>query len=424
MQLVRGREAHRRSDETIVKRFPPMMKSLAAKGLRALFLLVVTLLLGFAGACLAAPSGSELEEQLKKEESRLAELQGQVTLHRKKLNEAAVKEKGVLSKLQEFNEKVALTGQRINVMQIKQKRVEIRIAELTKEIVYTEGQLGELKEALAARLNAIYRYGGVAELNLFFSSSTINEAIVSSYLLTRIADQDKEIYGKYMDRIRRLDQSRRDLGLQTKRLAEQKHELEGERSAHRKALSESSLYLEKVKREKQLHASAVQELLRAQRELESKVRSLIEQKRKMAQKTPGRLIPSYRGGALPWPTSGRVNSEYGMRVHPQFNTKLKHTGIDIEAPIGTPVISVAPGEVLFAGWLRGYGQVIIIDHGGNMTTVYGHLSRMDVRDGQEVSQGQVIGGVGSTGVSTGSHLHFEVRIGGDARNPRDYLRPR
>jgi murein DD-endopeptidase MepM/ murein hydrolase activator NlpD len=400
------------------------MKFPTIQAFRTLLLLAVVLILGMATMSFAAPTGSELEEQLQKEESRLAELQGQVTLHRKKLNEAKVKEKGVLSKLQEFNEKVALTGQRINVMQIKQKRVEIRIAELTKEIAYTEGQLGELKEALAARLNAIYRYGGVAELNLFFSSSTINEAIVSSYLLTRIADQDREIYGKYMDRIRRLDQSRRDLGLQTKRLVEQKQELEGERSAHRKAVDESSRYLEKVKKEKQLHASAVQELQRAQRELENKVRSLLEQKRKMAQKTPGRKTLSYRGGALPWPTSGTVNSEYGMRVHPQFNTKLMHTGIDIAAPIGTPVISVAAGEVLFAGWQRGYGQVIIIDHGGNLITIYGHLSRMDVRDGQDITAGQVIGGVGSTGISTGSHLHFEVRINGDAKNPRNYLRAR
>ena len=185
---------------------------------RTLSLLVLGILLGVAAVSSAATAGAELEEQLKQEEARLNELQGQVTLHKKKLEEARVKEKGVLSKLQEYNEKVALTGQRINVMRLKQKRVEIRIGELTKEIAYTEGQLEELKGALAARLNAIYRYGGIAELNLFFSSSTINEAIVNSYMLSRIADQDKEIYGKYMDRIRRLDQSRRDLGLQTEQI--------------------------------------------------------------------------------------------------------------------------------------------------------------------------------------------------------------
>lgn len=390
---------------------------------RNLLFLILGLIFASGAVCFGAPTAAELEAQLKREENRLSELQGQVTLHRKKLSEAKVKEKSVLSKLQEYNEKVALAGQRINVMQVKQKRVELRIAELTKEIVYTQGQIGELKGALAARLNAIYRYGGVAELNLFFSSSTINEAIVNSYLLSRIADQDREIYGKYMDRIRRLDQSRRDLGVQTERLAEQKRQIEGERTVHRKALDESNRYLEKVKREKQLHAAAVEELQRAQRELENKVRSIIEQKRKMARRSTIK-VPAYRGGALPWPVSGTVNSEFGMRKHPQFNTRMKHTGIDIAAPIGTPVVAVAGGEVLFAGSMRGYGNVLMIDHGGNLLTVYGHLSRMDVGEGQNVRQGQVIGGVGNTGVSTGSHLHFEVRVGEQARNPREYLRAR
>jgi len=390
---------------------------------RLVLFLILGLILASETACFGAPTAAELEAQLKREENRLSELQGQVTMHRKKLSEAKVKEKSVLSKLQEYNEKVALAGQRINVMQVKQKRVELRISELTREIVYTQGQLGELKGALAARLNAIYRYGGVAELNLFFSSSTINEAIVNSYLLSRIADQDREIYGKYMDRIRRLDQSRRDLGVQTERLAEQKRQIEGERTVHRRALDESNRYLEKVKREKQLHAAAVEELQRAQRELESKVRSIIEQKRKMARRSTVKP-PVYRGGALPWPVSGSVNSEFGMRKHPQFNTRMKHTGIDIAAPIGTPVIAVAAGEVLYAESMRGYGNVLMIDHGGNLLTVYGHLSRMDVGEGQTVRQGQVIGGVGNTGVSTGSHLHFEVRVGDQARNPREYLRAR
>lgn len=392
--------------------------------IRALLLIVTFSLIPAGFLTFAASAASDLEEQIRKEEARLSELQGQVTMHRKKLDEARVKEKSVLAKLQEYNEKVALTGQRINVMQLKQRRVEIRIAELTKEIAYTEGQIEELKGALAARMNAIYRYGGVAELNLFFSSSTINEAIVSSYLLSRIADQDREIYGKYMDRIRRLEQSRRDLGIQTQRLSEQKRELELERNEHRKAVEESSRYLSQVKREKELHAAAVQELLKAQRELESKVRSLLEQKRRLAKRTPGQVIPSYRGGSLPWPTTGRVESEFGMRVHPQFNTKMMHTGIDIAAPIGTPVISVAAGQVLYAGWMRGYGQTVIIDHGGDLLTIYGHLSRMDVSEGQAVAAGQIIGGVGSTGISTGSHLHFEVRINGAARNPRAYLRAR
>ncbi len=397
---------------------------MSIRGAKLLFLLVAGFLLVRSAPCLGAPASTNLEDQIRQEESRLADLQGQVTMHRKKLNEANVKEKSVLSKLQENSQAVALTGQRINVMQLKQKRVEIRVGELTKEIAYTEGQVAQLRDALSARLNAMYRYGGIAEMNLFFSSNTVHEAIVTSYLLGRIAEQDRELYGQYMDRIRRLDQSRRDLGLQTARLAESKKQLEAERIQHRKAVDENNRYLARVKQEKQLHSAAVKELLQDQRELESKVKGLLEQKRKLTQRTPGRTIPPYKGGPLPWPVSGKVESEFGMRYHPQFHTKIKHTGIDISAPIGTPVRVVARGETLFAGWLRGYGQVVIVDHGGNLTTVYAHLSRMDVREGQAVSDGQVIGGVGNTGNSTGSHLHFEVRIDGDARNPRNYLQAR
>jgi len=111
-----------------------------------------------------------------------------------------------------------------------------------------------------------------------------------------------------------------------------------------------------------------------------------------------------------------------MRVHPTFKTKMMHTGIDISAARGTPVRAAGPGEVLYAGWLRGYGQVIIIDHGSNLSSVYAHLSSMSVREGSAVKKGQTIGAVGSTGTATGAHLHFEVRANGDARDPMKYLR--
>ena len=131
-------------------------------------------------------------------------------------------------------------------------------------------------------------------------------------------------------------------------------------------------------------------------------------------------LPS--GGQLAWPIQGQITSSFGMRVHPTFKTKIVHTGIDIKGAQGTPVGAAGPGEVLFAGWLRGYGQVIIIDHGNNLSTVYAHLSSMSVREGAAVKKGQTIGAVGSTGVATGAHLHFEVRVGGEARDPMKYLR--
>ena len=106
----------------------------------------------------------------------------------------------------------------------------------------------------------------------------------------------------------------------------------------------------------------------------------------------------------------------------EFKTKINHTGLDISAPKGTEVTAADAGEVLYTGWMRGYGQVIIIDHGGNLTTVYAHLSKIECTEDQKVSRGTTIGRVGSTGIATGNHLHFEVRVNGDAVNPMRYLK--
>src|SRR5699024_8847179 len=124
-----------------------------------------------------------------------------------------------------------------------------------------------------------------------------------------------------------------------------------------------------------------------------------------------------------WPASGRISSGFGPRIHPITGEVGKmHNGLDIAAPSGTPVSSVAAGVVATAGWMGGYGNTVMISH-GSTTTLYAHLSSISVSAGQSVSRGQTIGAVGSTGNSTGPHLHFEVHPGGysNPANPRNYL---
>jgi murein DD-endopeptidase MepM/ murein hydrolase activator NlpD len=125
--------------------------------------------------------------------------------------------------------------------------------------------------------------------------------------------------------------------------------------------------------------------------------------------------PASSGARLVWPTAGRVTSEFGPRWGRQ------HAGIDIGASTGTPIRAGADGTVFFSGWMNGYGNTVIIDHGGGFTTLYAHQSSIVARSGTRVSQGQLIGYVGSTGQSTGPHLHLETRVNGAARNPRAYL---
>ncbi|HCM73957.1 MAG TPA: peptidase M23, partial [Armatimonadetes bacterium] len=137
------------------------------------------------------------------------------------------------------------------------------------------------------------------------------------------------------------------------------------------------------------------------------------------QRSSGRYVPF--AGRFIVPTSGRRSSGYGMRRHPVLGTTRLHAGIDIAAPTGTAIRASASGTVVTASSMRGYGNTVIIDHGGGFSTLYGHCSRLFVRAGQRVNQGDRIAAVGSTGLSTGPHLHFEIRVNGRPVNPASYL---
>jgi murein DD-endopeptidase MepM/ murein hydrolase activator NlpD len=122
-----------------------------------------------------------------------------------------------------------------------------------------------------------------------------------------------------------------------------------------------------------------------------------------------------------WPVNGRLMGGYGVRSDPFSGEGAMHTGVDISAPQGTPVHATADGIVIHAGWNGGYGRCVIVDHGNNYQTWYAHLSRLDVIEGQEIRQGETLGAVGSSGRATGSHLHYEVRIGSTPVNPYRFL---
>ena len=139
-------------------------------------------------------------------------------------------------------------------------------------------------------------------------------------------------------------------------------------------------------------------------------------------KMSGRPIATVsRMSSVKWPAQGRVTSGFGWRIHPITRRNELHQGIDIAASSGTTVVAAAAGKVTFSGWNGGYGNLVTIDHGGGIVTRYAHLSKRSVAKGDSISAGQAIGLVGSTGFSTGPHLHFEVRVDGEAVNPRSHL---
>ena len=196
------------------------------------------------------------------------------------------------------------------------------------------------------------------------------------------------------------------------------------------------MLLAKVKDERAYHDRMVGELSEAARRLEHFVRDLQDKQRRVAKAPPpaARPLPppdapagaGFAGlrGRLVWPAEGKVVGGYGAQIHPRFGTKTFRSGIDIDVAQGTNILAVYGGHVVYTGWFRGYGNMIIVDHGAEYYTLYAHVAEVKVKEGDEVKQGQTIGTVGDTGSLQGPRLYFEVRHQGKPQDPAQWLQPR
>ena len=188
-------------------------------------------------------------------------------------------------------------------------------------------------------------------------------------------------------------------------------ELENKKSQQRQALSQNQ-------KAQQAAFDEVASLEAESKAMNERIRKL--QAALAAQSGKG----STHGTISNWPVPGyySISSSFGWRTHPITRKRSMHTGMDIVAPTGTAMRAAGAGVVLISGWGGAYGNMIVLDHGGGISTLYGHASRLNVKEGQSVTANQLIGAVGSTGWSTGPHLHFEVRIGGNPTDPAQYFR--
>ncbi|MGP6158580.1 MAG: murein hydrolase activator EnvC family protein [Vulcanimicrobiaceae bacterium] len=206
-------------------------------------------------------------------------------------------------------------------------------------------------------------------------------------------------------------------------LASQRQQLLAAADAQRRSVAGEVAVLEELSAAQE---AALEDLIRERQRIEAERRAAESAARRRAARLAGQEIPAETPqgapGSFSWPVSGPITSPFGMRADPLGRGFRMHEGIDIAAPMGTTIAAAAGGRIIFAGWYGGYGNAIIIDHGGQTSTLYGHCSQIFVAEGQDVQRGQAIGAVGSTGNSTGPHVHFEVRVNGVPVDPTARLR--
>lgn len=284
-----------------------------------------------------------------------------------------------------------------------------------KELDLKQKELEDRRVALGKRAKGIYESGQVSYLELLFQSADLGDFITRMEYFTKLVSNDRQLL--------------LDIQTQKEQIAQKTHELQSKRDqAARLQVQAASVKtdLDKSKSQQRVALDQNQKAQQAAFEnidrLESEANAIGDVIRKI-QAAQATRKGGVSGSITTWPVPGyyEISSSFGWRIHPITQKRSLHTGTDIGASSGTQITAAGAGVVIMAGWNTAYGNMTIIDHGKGISTLYGHQSALNVTEGQSVQANQLIGYVGSTGWSTGSHLHFEVREGGNPTDPLRYF---
>lgn len=356
----------------------------------------------------------KLRQQQKKATEEIKKYQNLINTKNKEL-------KSLSQQLRDLDSSIATVEKELEKLEDQLSTTQTKLAQTQQELNIAEAELAERSEIFSQRLVAIYQNGDVDLLEVLFSSTSITDFLVRFELLSRIAEQDMELLKAIEAQKAQIEQHKAELEERRQELAGLKSRAETKRAelaAQRKAKEELRV---QIATEKEAAEKALAEQEKTSQEIAQRIKAIQAQRQKQQNtQTASRNL----GGRFAWPVPGysRITSDYGTRVHPVLKVKKLHTGVDVGAPSGAKVVAAEAGTVIIAGWFGAYGNTVVVDHGNNTSTLYGHLSAVSVKVGEQVTRGQQVGKVGSTGLSTGSHLHFEVRINGDPTNPWDYLK--
>lgn len=349
----------------------------------------------------------ELRNRLKSIDKKTAEKRQEV----RTLKRAQVR---LADQLNESYQRLESANAALKASEDRLVKAERAVAAGRRRLERAQVRLKEQQQRFGRRVAVSYREGPVTYTDVLAGSRSLADFLDRQYYVSRVMAQDAGMLGD-------LRAAKEAVQVEHARLVEWQgvlamaHRENADRvaTAATQAAERQSL-LQRIRQERALQEERLAELEEDSEDIRQTLEG--EDARRRANPRGFRALPRWTGN-LHRPANGPITSGFGYRFHPVLRYNRLHTGIDIGAPTGSPVFAAAAGEVLFASWRGGYGKCIILLHGDGMSTLYGHLSEISVAAGQGVGRGQRIGAVGSTGLSTGPHLHFEVRRNGVPVNP-------
>ena len=318
---------------------------------------------------------------------------------------------------------------------IKEQRVAVE-----NDITLNERQLAEAQKRLEGRetvfykrVRDIYINGRLSYIDVVIGSKDFSDFANRLEVLKRIIDSDITLINEIKKERAEIEAHKQKLETDRAKLVELEKAALAKQAEIEQKKAERNVVLQKAQNDRATAMQAIEELNASSAQVSAMLKER-QAARAAAAAAAAAAAQTSAGqgqgasdnwvqgtGQLGWPVSGEITSPYGYRVHPIWGTTIYHSGIDIGVDEGTPVHAADGGVVVWSGWMGGYGYAVVIDHGNGLSTLYGHNSELAVDEGQSVAKGQVISYAGSTGNSTGPHVHFEVRVNGDPVDPMGYL---
>ena len=369
--------------------------------------LSAALVLVFAVLAVAPVLADELEEK----QQQLNSVQQQIEAQQRKAELARRKEQSIAEQLRAIQRELDTAEDEYETVNDQLENTEQHIkanVELSNRLTK---KLEVQTKTVHRRIRDIYKNGQVNYLDVLLGAKDFNDFVGRMDILKKILAYDNAlIQGTKADRetLRKakeqLEADRAKI-VELRKLAAAKREQVAERRQERRGVLNAATY------ERETAERAYRELIETSRQIEQMIKRIQSGEKNIGGST----------GTMTWPAEGEITSPFGWRVHPIFGTQRLHTGIDIGADYGDAIRAADGGVVIHADWMGGYGNAVIIDHGNGISTLYAHNSQLLVDEGQTVAKGQTVARCGSTGYSTGPHLHFEVRQNGSPVNPLNYL---
>ncbi len=330
-------------------------------------------------------------------------------------------------KLRSERNKLSNNQQRLENAQMKLQSTTRQYNALVSNLASMELQLNnaiaEFKEIdiqMKGRIREAYKHQRSGMFELLLSSSDINSLLDTIYFEKIVIKEDYKKMQAVKAKANQIAELKTQVQAQKRLVEASLKDINDQKVTIQNSIAENRSMIERLNKDKNYYERSERELARQSASIQSMIENLTKRNSR-----PGAPQVKVASSGFIYPISGPITSPFGWRVHPIFKSRIFHSGIDIGGPNGGAIKASNDGRVIYSGWYGGYGKVVILDHGvingKPITTLYGHMSAINVSNGQNVKKGQTIGREGSTGYSTGPHCHFEVRVNGKPTNPLNYI---